>query len=150
MTHALFFLSLVVAATLFALVEVQMEGPNGWAAGLPTWRIDNRWTRRFCSAKPLTGYHLYMQLYTLAAVHLPFGLGLAQLTWRNEARVLAFFVLFWVLEDFLWFVLNPAFGLKRFRAEHVWWHAPTWWWLMPRDYWIFTPVGILIYALSCR
>jgi hypothetical protein len=148
MNHAIFILSLAVIAGLFALVEIQIEGPNGWAASLPTWRIENRWTRRFYSAKPITGYHLYVQLFSLAVVHLPFALGLTPVTWRAEARILAFLILFWILEDFLWFVLNPAFGLKRFRPQHIWWHAPTWWWLMPRDYWIFTPLAMVLYALS--
>jgi hypothetical protein len=150
MHHAIFILSLGLAALLFALVEIQIEGPNGWAASLPTWRIENRWTRLFYSSKPLTGYHLYTQLFTLVVLHLPFGLGLVPPTWRAEARVLSFFVLFWVLEDFLWFVFNPAFGIKRFRREHVWWHAPTWWWVLPRDYWIFTPIGVALYILSHR
>jgi hypothetical protein len=150
MHHAIFVVSLAVVAGLFALVEIQIEGPNGWAASLPTWRIENRWTRRFYSAKPITGYHLYTQLFALAVVHLPFGLGLTPVTWRAEARILSFFILFWVLEDFLWFVFNPAFGIKRFRPQHIWWHAPTWWWIMPRDYWIFAPLAAGLYIISCR
>ena len=148
MTHTLFFLLLACAATLFALLEVQIEGPHGWAVSLPTWRIENRWTRIFYSGKPLTAYHLYVQLFMLALVHLPFAFGAVPLTWHMEARVLSFFMLFWVIEDFLWFLFNPAFGLKRFRSEHIWWHAPTWWWIMPRDYWIFAPLGALLYSLS--
>ena len=146
----MFVLTLALCATAFALAEIQIEGPNGWAANLPTWRVENRWTRLLYSSKPLTGYHLYTQLFILLAAHLPFGLGFVPATWSAEARILSFFMLFWVLEDFLWFVLNPAFGLKRFRAEHIWWHAPTWWWIMPRDYWIFTPVALFLYRLSCR
>ncbi len=148
MLHVTFFASLAVLATLFALLEIQIEGPHGWAAGLPTWKISNRWTRLLYSSKPLTGYHLYTLLFTLLAAHLPFGLAMVPFTWRMEARALAFFVLFWVLEDFLWFVLNPAFGWKRFRRDHIWWHAPHWWWIMPRDYWVFIPVGLVLYHLS--
>lgn len=148
MLHITFILMLLGTSTLFALLEIQIEGPHGWAVTLPTWRIENRWTRMFYSSKPLTGYHLYVQLFTLLAVHLPMALGTAPFSWRMEARVLSFLVFFWVIEDFLWFLLNPAFGLKRFRAEHIWWHAPTWWWIMPRDYWIFVPVGFVLYWLS--
>jgi hypothetical protein len=148
MPHLLFFTTLILLSALFALIEIQIEGPNGWATTLPTWRLENRWTRLFYSSKPLTGYHLYVQLFIIGAIHLPFGLGLVPFTWAIEARLLSFFILFWILEDFLWFVLNPAFGLKRFRPEHIWWHAPTWWWLMPRDYWIFTPIGLLLYCAS--
>ncbi len=148
MSLAIFLIVLLLTAWAFAHVEVQIEGPHGWATSLPTWRIENRWTRIFYSSKPLTGYHLYVQLFTLALVHLP--LCVVAPSWHVEARILSFFTLFWVIEDFLWFLLNPAFGLKRFKAEHIWWHADTWWWIMPRDYWIFTPVGIGLYVLSCR
>jgi hypothetical protein len=148
MTTILFFSFLFVLAALFALAEIQIEGPQGWAANLPTWRVKNRWTRLLYGAKPLTGYHLYLQLFLLVAVHLPFGMGLTPFTWRGEASALSFFILFWVLEDFLWFVFNPAFGLRRFKPEHIWWHAPGWIWIMPRDYWIFLPVGLFLYWLG--
>src|SRR5436190_23540277 len=107
MPHVTFFITLAIVSWLFALLEIQIEGSNGWAAGLPTWRVENRWTRLLYSSKTLTGYHLYIQLFTLAIVHLPFGLSLTQFTWHAEARVLSFFIFFWILEDFLWFVLNP-------------------------------------------
>lgn len=148
MQHLQFVAFLTIVAALFAWVEVQIEGADGWACTLPTWRLDNRWTRWLYSGKPLTGYHFYIQLFTLAVVHLPFGLCLAPFSLRSEARVLSFLILFWIVEDFLWFLFNPAFGLKRFRREHIWWHASTWWWLMPRDYWLFLPAGIVLYWFS--
>lgn len=150
MPHFLFFATLLVAALLFALIEIQIEGPHGWATSLPTWKIQNRWTRLVLGVKPLTGYHLYVLLFVLLAVHFPFALGLDPVTWAAEARVLSFYAFFWILEDFLWFVLNPAFGLARFRRENIWWHAPAWWGFMPRDYWIFTPVAAVLYWLSYR
>lgn len=146
--HLLFLAAVLGAAACFALLEIQIEGGRGWAAGLPTWRVETRWTRLVFGPRPLTGYHLYVHLFVAVAVHLPFLLSLAPLTLRAEARVLAFWILFWVVEDFLWFVLNPAFGLRRFRREHIWWHAPAWWWIMPREYWIFTPVAVALYAYS--
>ncbi len=148
LAHVWFFGGLLAASVLFALTEIQIEGPEGWAAHLPTWRVENRWTRLFYSGKALTGYHLYVQLFVLVIVHLPFVLGFAGPSWRGEARILSFMVLFWIFEDFLWFVLNPAFGLRRFRREHIPWHAPTWWGFMPRDYWVFTPVGAGLYVWS--
>ena len=141
-----FWVFLLATSWLFALVEIHIEGTDGWAAKLPTWRVQNRWTRLVYGSKPLTGYHLYVQLFVLVMSHAPLLLGAP--SWRMEARVLAFFILFWIVEDFLWFVLNPAFGLRRFRKEHIWWHAPSWWWIMPRDYWIFLPIGVVLYAAS--
>ena len=146
--HTLFALTLLLSSVLFALVEIQIEGPDGWASRLPTWRLESAWTRRFLGARIVTGYHLYVHLFLLVAAHLPYGLGLLRPSPSAEARILAFLILFWILQDFLWFVLNPSFGIRRFGPRHAWWHAPNWWWIMPRDYWIFTPLGLPLYLLS--
>ncbi len=146
--HLLFAGFLVVASTLFALLEIEIEGPTGWAHNLPTWRIENRWTRLLFGARPITGYHVYVQLFLAVLLHAPYAFGFVQPSWSNELRILAFAMLFWVLEDFLWFVFNPAYGLRAFTRDRIWWHAPNWWWIMPRDYWIFTPAGIACYLLS--
>jgi hypothetical protein len=149
MRHILFWAGLLAASTLFALLEVQIEDGSGWAANLPTWRYERAWTRRVLGARAITGYHLYFQLFIALMAHLPYLLGAAPFSWPLELRILSFLVLFWVLEDFLWFVLNPAFGLRRFRRELIWWHAPNWWGIMPRDYWLFLPVGLALYLAGC-
>jgi len=140
--HVLFAIYVLAASIIFALLEVQIEGGQGWATGLPTWRLENRWTRLFFGGRPLTGYHLYVHLLML------YALGLARPSWAIELRLLAFLMLFFIIEDFLWFLFNPRFGLARFRREHVWWHAHVWWWIMPRDYWLFFPLGVVFYVLS--
>ncbi|HET9986091.1 MAG TPA: hypothetical protein VFQ38_20995 [Longimicrobiales bacterium] len=150
MQHLLFAGGLTAAAALFALLEIQIEGREGWAAGLPTWRIRNAWTRRLLGAREVTGYHVYFQLFVLVMAHLPYLVAAVPPSLALELRILAFLILFWVLEDFLWFVFNPAYGLRRFRREEVWWHAATWWGVMPRDYWIFTPIGLALYVWSWR
>lgn len=148
MQHLSFFGGTLLMAALFAMVEIQIEGPHGWAEKLPTWKKQNRWTRLFYGAKPLTGYHLWVQLFSLAMVHLPVFGGWAEWTSRGEVRALVMLALFWLAEDFLWFVLNPAFGLRRFRRDHIWWHAPAWWWIAPREYWVFTPLALVAYWWS--
>jgi hypothetical protein len=146
--HLVFILFLSGAAASFALLEIQIEGNAGWAANLPTWRVENRWTRRLLGGRPLTGYHLYAQLFVLIAVHLPFGLRFAPWSLRAEGRAIAFLILFWILEDFLWFILNPGYRLRGFRRSRVDWHAGAWWWIMPREYWLFLPLGVALYAWS--
>lgn len=148
MQHVVFFAAFLAAGWAFARLEVEIEGGAGWAANLPTWRVENRWTRIFFGGRPLTGYHLFVHLWVLPLVHLPLLMGFAPLEWRSEARIVAFLIFFWVVEDFLWFVVNPAFGIRRFDPRHAWWHAPAWWWIAPREYWIFTPVAALLYWLS--
>lgn len=148
MQHLWFFAFLLAISVVFALLEIHIEGRDGWAANLPTWRVDNRFTRLVMGGRELTGYHLYVHLFVLLMAHLPYGLGIAPPSWHAEGRIVAFLILFWVMEDFLWFVFNPAFGVRRFRREHVPWHAPAWWWIMPRDYWVFTPLALLLYLWS--
>jgi hypothetical protein len=36
-------LYVAVLALCFAQVEIQIEGTAGWAADLPTWRIEQHW-----------------------------------------------------------------------------------------------------------
>lgn len=139
---------MLACAFVFARVEIEIEGPDGWAAKLPTWRISNRWTKLFFGSRPLTGYHLWMLIFVLLMVHAPTAMQPWTWSWRSELRAVSFYILFFIVEDFLWFILNPAYGLARFRREHIWWHAPTWWWVMPRDYWLFLVLGTATYVLS--
>jgi hypothetical protein len=148
LVHLAFFCAVLVCALLFALLEIQIEGGKGWAAALPTWRVENRWTRWIFSGRPLTGYHFYFHLFVFSILHTPYALALAEPSWAAEMRIIGFLTLFWIAEDFLWFVLNPSYGLSGFNPRDAWWHAESWWWFMPREYWIFTPVGILLYVLG--
>jgi hypothetical protein len=147
MDHAIFIGFLTLVAWLFALLEIQVEGRHGWAENLPTWRIENKWTR-VVYKKPLTGYHLYAQGFILIMAHIPFGLNLVPWKLHFELRILAFVILFWILEDFLWFICNRDYGLKGFTPQRIRWHRDAWWWIAPRDYWLGTPLGIALYLLG--
>ncbi len=145
--HVWFFAWVVATGAAFAMLEVQIEGGGGWATTLPTWRSDHPLARLILGGRTLTGYHLWVHICLLLLVHLVYPLGAAPLSWRMEARIVAFLALFWVVEDFLWFVFNPAFGLRRFRPAHVWWHQ-RWWGPLPREYWIFVPLAAAAYVWS--
>lgn len=141
------FLSGVLWLSLcFAEVEIAIEGPHGWAENLPTWRLPaDHWTSHFLGGKPLTGYHFWVITFVFSILHVPY-LFVAP-TWAMEMRILAFFALFWVVEDFLWFVRNPAYGLANFNAEKIWWHR-TWWGAAPRDYYVGLAVSMALYVGS--
>lgn len=147
MQHVWFFGWVLAAAAAFALLEVQIEGAAGWGSSLPTWRSEHRLARLVLGGRVLTGYHLWVHVFVLLAVHLPYVLGAAPPSWRMEARIVSALVFFWVVEDFLWFVFNPAFGVRRFRREHAAWH-PRWWGPMPREYWVAPPLAAALYAWS--
>jgi hypothetical protein len=148
--ESLFFAVYVLAVALaFALMEIQIEGPDGWASALPTWRIENRWTRVFLGGRALTGYHFYLHIFLLLMLQLPFATNVLRPSLAIELRMFSFLILFWLVEDFLYFVLNPAFGIRKFSKANIWWH-PNWWWFLPSDYWIFTPIGVALYIWSRR
>ena len=146
-THLPFFAALLASAACFALIEIQVEGASGWAEKLPTWRWENSWLKRLFPGRPLTGYHLWVLVFIFLMAHLPFAFGLPW-SWQNQWKALAFIAFFWVFEDFFWFVLNPHFGVRRFRRRYIAWHAPTWWWIAPRDYWIGLALAIVLYIAS--
>lgn len=133
-------LGLVLAAWsfLFAILEIAIEGPVGWALTAPTWRKRSRLYALLMNGKELTGYHAAMFFLPLLLLHLPFvfitywwGISLWSLPF--ECELLAAYFLLAVHWDFLWFVLNPHFGTKRFRKGEIWWHAK-WVGRVPTDY----------------
>ncbi|MEN3366734.1 MAG: hypothetical protein V7606_4008 [Burkholderiales bacterium] len=75
------------------------------------------------------------------------GLSNGHFSWRAEFRVLACIMLFWIVEDFLWFVLNSAYGLARFDAASISWHK-RWLWFAPLDYWVYALVLIVLLRTS--
>jgi len=136
---------MVVMAALLALWEIQIEGKDGWAANAPCWRIEKGWVVKLTGGRPLTGYHLYMTLFLLGLVHLP--LFFAAWSWRLECLVLGFYVGMVFLEDFLWFVLNPHFGIRNFRKGKIWWHKD-WWGPVPAMYWFLAAIVLALFTLG--
>ncbi|HYB69139.1 MAG TPA: hypothetical protein VEH80_00630 [Candidatus Bathyarchaeia archaeon] len=118
-------------AFVLAHLEIQIEGPHGWAEKLPTWRWDSPAIRRWFG-KPVTGYHLCLVTCILLFLHVPQFYGGS---WEREADLLAMFFLLTVTWDFLWFACNRHFGVARFRKGQVWWF-PTWALGVPREYFV--------------
>lgn len=149
-------LGVLALAFVFAQVEIQIEGSHGWAASLPvTFRyIDGWFIEHIWGGRPITGYHVWALVFLLLVCHWPM---LAQWTWspRQQVRALAAFVLFWVAEDLLWFLCNPAFGWAGLRPGApgepgtAWWHRH-WFLGLPVDYWVFSAVGLIAAWWSFR
>jgi hypothetical protein len=139
-----------VLAYFFANVEIQIEGANGWAASLPvTFRIEHHWLLDvFWGGRPLTGYHAWVFAFMALFFHFPM-IWANVWTLKHEARTLACICVFWIAEDALWFVLNPAYGWSKLDPAHVPWHVH-WFLGLPTDYWTFTLAGLLLYAWSYR
>jgi hypothetical protein len=128
---------LCALALWFALIEIEIEGAHGWALRLPTWFRTRGPAGRVYGAisggKPLTGYHLFMASLPLVILHLPFGYG-ADWSAAAEVMVFATYMAFAIGWDYLWFILNPAYGLRGFRRGRVWWYRGPWIGPLPLEY----------------
>jgi hypothetical protein len=67
----------------------------------------------------------------------------------RELMTLGGYNLFWVVEDYLWFLLNPHFGHKKLNRQEVWWHK-RWFLGFPVDYWLMGVVAVLLLWLGRR
>jgi|GEM_PF-3341326 len=138
MNIVLFFVILLAWCLLFAKLEAEIEGRNGWAKELPTARYhyedgvlgyrafaSQEWIEvdkdslraRFyikyigtLGGKDFTTYHRVVDLIQLFVAHLAVFFCFFQYTawWVLEIRAVASLMLIWSIEDTLWFYVNPC------------------------------------------
>lgn len=146
---ALLLLFVALLGLFFAMTEIQIEGVNGWACALPTWRIEKHWLLDvFWGGRPMTGYPAWVFSFMFLMFHLVHALS-GRFTWLMEMRCVGSLMLFWIIEDFLWFALNPCFGLAKFSPQFIPWHK-NWLISLPTDYVSFTIIGSSLLGLSFR
>lgn len=143
-----YFAFCLITSILLALLEIQTEGKYGWAEKLPTWRFN---LKLFDSIPGLngafTGYHIYLFVSVLFLMHLPFMF----MRWdiHSEAIILSAYMIITRWEDFLWFVLNPNFGLKKFKKEYIPWHEH-WLGFLPLQYYYSISIWIVLFLYGFR
>ncbi len=115
MNEFIIFSWIIVAFASIAFWEAYMEGADGWASRQVGWKV------KVGSRYHLTGYHFW-----LFGVTIPMFLVLAWyiggLTVQLGATLVCGYLVGMVLEDFLWFVVNPRWKLSEFRPDKVWWY----------------------------
>lgn len=94
----------------------------------------------------MTGYHICLVALLILMLHFAFVL-FAEWELKKELLVLGAFFGIFLVEDFSWFVLNPHYGLRRFRKSEIWWH-PTWWGPVPDFYWWYAAAAVLLITVS--
>lgn len=140
------FLFVVVLAFAWAMMEIQIEGPDGWAKNLPTWRIKKHpWMDFIYGGAEITGYHVWAFGGIFLFFHLPFVWTMSW-SWQAEAHVFGAFCLFWVIEDYLWFLFNPAYGHKGLHPHTAWWHK-RWLWGFPVNYYVSGILGLILFLI---
>jgi hypothetical protein len=132
-------------------IEIEIEGGYGWAERLPTWfRKRGPVGRTYGLAmgrRPLTGYHVYAFTIPMLVLHLPFVFGVDWTLARELGTIATYFALA-VVWDYLWFVLNPAYTVRRFQRGKVWWFEVPWIWRFPLDYFIGVGLSVALAGLA--
>jgi len=135
----------LILSLALAILEIQIEGPNGWAEKLPCWKKKKGIIPEKLIGAPLTSYHLALMGFLIIIAHFPFVF----IDWNIsvELQIIAVLLLISVIEDFFWFVLNPKFPYKKFREKEIWWHTH-WIGPFPAYYWINAFAAIIMLYLS--
>lgn len=122
-------------ALMYSMLEIEIEGAEGgWAKNLKTVPSG---IGRF------TVYHVLMNLIVILTIVYP-------ILQRSGICATVFFITAWfLLEDVGWFILNPAFTIKRYTRKDIWWHAHQPWPCgVPLHNWIGLAVMATAGALS--
>lgn len=138
-------------ALVLAILEVEIEGAYGWAEKLPTWfrsRGPIGWFWGLVSGgRPATGYHVAMIAMLLLAIHYPFVVG-REWSVATELGVIAAYLAWVIAWDYLWFIVNPYYGLRRFKKGNVWWYPGPWVLRIPADYLLAIGASVAVAAIA--
>ena len=117
-----------VVSIIYSLIEIEMEGKNGWCTHLPT-------AKNVISS--FTLYHLLMMALVFVIFY--------QMFHKKDIWIMIFYItMFFFIEDFLWFVLNPYFTIKNYNKENITWHK-TWISGQPLENYICYGIVLLTY-----
>lgn len=141
----IYLLALFIISYSIAKLEVNIEGKNGWAGNLPTWRKNNLISKLFLDGAPLTGYHFWM-FSTVFLIYQISMILFGEVSIKNELLLFSFLSFQWLLEDFLWFVVNPDYGIKKFNKRDIPWHKK-WIGPVPQGYVRMSLYGMIFLAI---
>lgn len=131
LVHAIW---MILFGLCLAMIEIEIEGKDGWAVNLPTWRRFTILSRVVFGGRPTTGYHMWLSMFLLLNFSFisvlywmlmhpgPRDLVFAGLCVFGCATNLLLQGIFW---DYWWFVFNPDFTAKGHNRDQVPWH-PRW------------------------
>ena len=118
-----FFVSII-----YSLIEIEMEGKNGWCTHLPT-------AKNVIST--FTLYHLLMMALIILIFY--------QLFHKKDIWIIIFYItMFFFIEDFLWFVLNPYYTIQKYNGKNIQWHS-RWLWGQPLENFVCYFLIVLTY-----
>ena len=107
------------------LIEIELEAAHGWCKNIPT-------------AKNVIGtftlYHIYMMIFMTVVISMIFiprfviACQTSEFTpWSAVCHFLFYLLAWFLIEDFLWFVLNPYYTIQKYTQKNIPWHTK---WIM--------------------
>jgi len=114
--HLEIFLLIQLIMVFFAYSEAVLEGEEGWAKDRKCWRF------KISRHHDYTSYHIitYFVVFPLAIIILPQLL--AGFSWSLAWLLFGSYLIGTILEDFMWFVLNPARPFSKWNPIDVPWY----------------------------
>lgn len=141
---------LFALAVLFGVFEIEAEGKYGWGEKFPTWYRVTGWAKLYTSFtnKPLTGYHAALFFVPVMIFLWPM-VATSTMSLHGVVRAFSFYFAWVIIWDFCWFVLNPHYGITKFRRDSVWWFSlEPWLGRVPSSYISSFAVSLVLAALS--
>lgn len=138
MNVLLIFIWIWAAFVAMAFWEAYVEGKKPWDKGKLGWKL--KITKKYC----FPAYAFYVWLMWIFLLTLPFII----YGWNLKlfGIILSAFVLGTIIEDFLWFAVNPTFKIKNWNSKNVTWYR--WIKLGKIEFPLMYLIGILISVAS--
>jgi len=142
MNQLLIFFYTLLTFVPVAFWEAYAEGKYGGA------KRQCGWKKNVFGFK-LTAYHFWLW-HVSVPLFLSIPLVVSGFSWKLFFTLYSAYFFGGMLEDFLWFVVNPYWSIKKFNSKYVDWH----WWVriagkdVPMQYVLSSILGSIFLALS--
>ena len=129
----------LLSGLIYSLIEIEIEGPNGWCEKLPTCNFVK------LGSKNMILYHIYMLIYLTITYISMYTFTYNSISIENVCNVVSNISLFLMVEDVLWFSLNPYYTIGKYTKEDITWHSnQPWIFSVPLDNYIILTLHILL------
>jgi hypothetical protein len=108
------FIWVIAAFVSWSFWEAYIEGKSPWAAKSCGWKL------KIAKRVTLTAYHFWLNIMFIFFLTLPFIVS----GWDKNlfGIILSAAAIGMLVEDFLWYVINPFFSLKKFNPKDAKWY----------------------------